>query len=53
MLEVTEPARLGWLRQHECVEKLNMHAILSASAGQEQLLIELLISHAKVSTGGG
>lgn len=50
---MTEPARLGWLRQHECVEKLNMHAILSASAGQEQLLIELLISHAKVSTGGG
>lgn len=40
-----------WLRQHECVEKLNMHAILSASAGQEQLLIELLVSHAKVSTG--
>ncbi|NXQ85529.1 ZMY10 protein, partial [Nyctibius grandis] len=37
-----------WLRQHECVEKLNMHAILSASAGQEQLLIELLVSHAKI-----
>ncbi|POI28744.1 hypothetical protein CIB84_007507, partial [Bambusicola thoracicus] len=37
-----------WLRQHECVEKLNMHAILSASAGQEQLLVELLVSHAKI-----
>ncbi|NXJ14341.1 ZMY10 protein, partial [Odontophorus gujanensis] len=37
-----------WLSQHECVEKLNMHAILSASAGQEQLLTELLVSHAKI-----
>ncbi|NXT29914.1 ZMY10 protein, partial [Syrrhaptes paradoxus] len=37
-----------WLRQHECVEKLNMHAILSASAGQEQLLTELLVTHAKI-----
>ncbi|XP_077040767.1 zinc finger MYND domain-containing protein 10 isoform X3 [Agelaius phoeniceus] len=38
----------GWLRQHEYVEKLNMHGILSASAGQEQLLTELLVSHAKI-----
>ncbi|KFW65625.1 Zinc finger MYND domain-containing protein 10, partial [Pygoscelis adeliae] len=37
-----------WLRQHECVEKLNMHAILSASTGQEQLLTELLVTYAKV-----
>ncbi|NXI49227.1 ZMY10 protein, partial [Chloroceryle aenea] len=37
-----------WLRQHECVEKLNMHAILSASVGQEQLLTELLVSYAKI-----
>ncbi|NXJ51313.1 ZMY10 protein, partial [Spizaetus tyrannus] len=37
-----------WLRQHECVEKLNMHAILSASAGQEQLLTELLVTYAKI-----
>ncbi|NWX24012.1 ZMY10 protein, partial [Aegotheles bennettii] len=37
-----------WLRQHEYVEKLNMHAILSASAGQEQLLTELLVTHAKI-----
>ncbi|NXW88013.1 ZMY10 protein, partial [Alopecoenas beccarii] len=37
-----------WLRQHECVEKLNMHAILSASAGQEQLLTELLVSYTKI-----
>ncbi|KFV90293.1 Zinc finger MYND domain-containing protein 10, partial [Eurypyga helias] len=37
-----------WLRQHECVEKLNMHAILSASSGQEQLLTELLVTYAKI-----
>ncbi|NXC77039.1 ZMY10 protein, partial [Anhinga anhinga] len=37
-----------WLRQHECMEKLNMHAILSASAGQEQLLTELLVTYAKI-----
>lgn len=29
-----------------------MHAILSASAGQEQLLTELLVSYAKVSLLG-
>uniref|UniRef100_A0A8B9D0R7 Zinc finger MYND-type containing 10 n=1 Tax=Anser cygnoides TaxID=8845 RepID=A0A8B9D0R7_ANSCY len=37
-----------WLRQHESVEKLNMHAILSAAAGQEQLLTELLVTHGKI-----
>ncbi|NXX13504.1 ZMY10 protein, partial [Podargus strigoides] len=37
-----------WLRQHECVEKLNMHAILSASMGQEQLLTELLVTYTKI-----
>ncbi|XP_048812956.1 zinc finger MYND domain-containing protein 10 isoform X3 [Lagopus muta] len=46
--ELRDAGGKGWLRQHECVEKLNMHAILSASAGQEQLLIELLVSHAKI-----
>lgn len=29
-----------------------MHGILSASAGQEQLLTELLVTHAKVSLPG-
>ncbi|XP_052534728.1 GATOR complex protein NPRL2 isoform X5 [Tympanuchus pallidicinctus] len=46
--ELRDAGGKGWLRQHEYVEKLNMHAILSASAGQEQLLIELLVSHAKI-----
>ncbi|XP_065407453.1 zinc finger MYND domain-containing protein 10 isoform X2 [Chrysemys picta bellii] len=40
----------GWLRQHEAIEKLNMQAILSASASQEQLLIELLVNYAKIPT---
>ncbi|CAM2117148.1 zinc finger MYND domain-containing protein 10 [Caretta caretta] len=40
----------GWLRQHEAIEKLNIQAILSASAGQEQLLIELLVNYAKIPT---
>lgn len=37
-----------WLRQHEQIEKLNMQAILNASAGHEQLLTELLVNYAKV-----
>ncbi|NWS78122.1 ZMY10 protein, partial [Crotophaga sulcirostris] len=37
-----------WLQQHECVEKLNMLAVLSASAGEEQLLTELLVTCAKI-----
>ncbi|NXK56806.1 ZMY10 protein, partial [Chauna torquata] len=37
-----------WLRQHERVEKLNVHAVLGAAAGREQLLTELLVTYAKV-----
>ncbi|XP_007420737.1 zinc finger MYND domain-containing protein 10 [Python bivittatus] len=40
----------GWLRQHEFIEKLNMQAILNASAGHEQLLTELLVNNAKIPT---
>ncbi|NXS64318.1 ZMY10 protein, partial [Brachypteracias leptosomus] len=46
--ELRDTGGQGWLRQHECVEKLNMHAILSASTGQEQLLTELLVSYGKI-----
>ncbi|NXP54183.1 ZMY10 protein, partial [Heliornis fulica] len=46
--ELRDAGGQRWLRQHECMEKLNMHAILSASAGQEQLLTELLVTHAKI-----
>ncbi|XP_077182064.1 zinc finger MYND domain-containing protein 10 isoform X2 [Paroedura picta] len=40
----------GWFRQHEYIEKLNMQALLSASAGHEQLLTELLVNYAKIPT---
>nr|XP_025961153.1 zinc finger MYND domain-containing protein 10 isoform X2 [Dromaius novaehollandiae] len=46
--ELRDTGGQGWLRQHESVEKLNMHAILSAAAGREQLLTELLVSYAKI-----
>ncbi|KAM3844515.1 zinc finger MYND domain-containing protein 10 [Vipera latastei] len=39
-----------WLRQQEMIEKLNMQAILSASAGHEQILIELLVNNGKIPT---
>ncbi|KAG8128338.1 hypothetical protein E2320_015190 [Naja naja] len=39
-----------WLRQQEMIEKLNMQAILSASAGCEQILIELLVNNGKIPT---
>ncbi|XP_071983852.1 zinc finger MYND domain-containing protein 10 [Engystomops pustulosus] len=38
----------GWLKQHEYLEKLNMQAILEASAGQEEVIKELLVTHGKV-----
>ncbi|NXX99650.1 ZMY10 protein, partial [Centropus bengalensis] len=46
--ELRETGGQRWLQQHESVEKLNMHAILSASVGEEQLLTELLVTYAKI-----
>ncbi|KAM9374724.1 zinc finger MYND domain-containing protein 10 [Phaethornis superciliosus] len=46
--ELRDVGGQGWLWQHEYVEKLNMHSILSASAGQEQFLVELLVTYAKI-----
>ncbi|XP_053544976.1 zinc finger MYND domain-containing protein 10 [Bombina bombina] len=40
----------GWFKQHEYIEKLNMQAILNASAGQEEIVKELLVSHGKIPT---
>ncbi|KAM4021581.1 zinc finger MYND domain-containing protein 10 isoform 2-T2 [Anomaloglossus baeobatrachus] len=40
----------GWLKQHEYIEKLNMQAILNASAGQEEMIKDLLVTHGKVSS---
>ncbi|KAG8436162.1 hypothetical protein GDO86_007314 [Hymenochirus boettgeri] len=39
----------GWFKQHEYIEKLNMQAILNASAGQEEMIKDLLVSHGKSS----
>ncbi|XP_051841822.1 zinc finger MYND domain-containing protein 10 [Antechinus flavipes] len=40
----------GWCRQHEQLEKLNMQAILDASACQGEPIQELLVSHSKIPT---
>ncbi|XP_061688818.1 zinc finger MYND domain-containing protein 10 isoform X1 [Syngnathoides biaculeatus] len=39
----------GWFRQHEHIEKLNMQAILSASATLDEYIKEMLVSHGKIS----
>ncbi|XP_077458764.1 zinc finger MYND domain-containing protein 10 [Stigmatopora argus] len=36
-----------WFRQHERIEKLNMQAILSASATLDEYIKEMLVSHGK------
>ncbi|XP_047439498.1 zinc finger MYND domain-containing protein 10 [Mugil cephalus] len=38
-----------WFRQHEYTEKLNMQAILNASAMQDEFVKELLVSYGKIS----
>lgn len=37
-----------WFRQHEYIEKLNMQAILNASAMHDEFVKELLVSYGKV-----
>lgn len=39
-----------WFRQHEYIEKLNMQAILNASANQEEFIKDLLVSLGKIPT---
>ncbi|KAL2090946.1 hypothetical protein ACEWY4_013209 [Coilia grayii] len=39
-----------WFRQHEYIEKLNMQAILNASATQEEFVQELFVSSGKIPT---
>ncbi|XP_051558329.1 zinc finger MYND domain-containing protein 10 isoform X1 [Myxocyprinus asiaticus] len=39
-----------WFRQHEFIEKLNMQAILNASANQEEFIKDLFISLGKIPT---
>lgn len=38
-----------WFRQHEYIEKLNMQAILNASAVHDEFVKDLLVSYGKVS----
>ncbi|XP_035518068.1 zinc finger MYND domain-containing protein 10 isoform X2 [Morone saxatilis] len=37
-----------WFRQHEYIEKLNMQAILNASAAHDEFVKELLVSYGKI-----
>ncbi|XP_042569845.1 zinc finger MYND domain-containing protein 10 [Cyprinus carpio] len=39
-----------WFRQHEYIEKLNMQAILNASANQEEFIKDLFVSLGKIPT---
>ncbi|XP_030634318.1 zinc finger MYND domain-containing protein 10 [Chanos chanos] len=39
-----------WSRQHEYIEKLNMQAILNASANQDEFVKELFVSLGKIPT---
>ncbi|KAK1332660.1 hypothetical protein QTO34_007343 [Cnephaeus nilssonii] len=40
----------GWNQQHESLEKLNMQAILDATASQGEPIQELLVTHGKIPT---
>ncbi|KAK2501298.1 hypothetical protein MC885_020966 [Smutsia gigantea] len=40
----------GWNQQHESLEKLNMQAVLDATAGQDEPIQELLVTHGKIPT---
>ena len=37
-----------WMRQHEYLEKLNIQAVLHASANEDEYIKELFIQHQKV-----
>uniref|UniRef100_A0A3B5M9B7 Zinc finger MYND domain-containing protein 10 n=1 Tax=Xiphophorus couchianus TaxID=32473 RepID=A0A3B5M9B7_9TELE len=43
-----EVGSVRWFRQHEFIEKLNMQAILSASAMHDEFVKELLVSFGKI-----
>ncbi|XP_056130842.1 zinc finger MYND domain-containing protein 10 [Lampris incognitus] len=49
-LSVREVGSQRWFKQHEYIEKLNMQAILDASATHDEFIKELLVSHGKIST---
>ncbi|KAG7244715.1 hypothetical protein INR49_029734 [Caranx melampygus] len=45
---VREVGSARWFRQHEYIEKLNMQAILNASAMHDEFVKELLVSYGKI-----
>nr|KAF6336030.1 zinc finger MYND-type containing 10 [Pipistrellus kuhlii] len=45
-----EMGSAGWNQQHENLEKLNMQAILDATASQGEPIQQLLVTHGKVPT---
>ncbi|KAB0378698.1 zinc finger MYND domain-containing protein 10 [Muntiacus reevesi] len=49
-LELRDMGSRGWNQQHENLEKLNMQAILDATAGQGEPIQELLVTHGKIPT---
>ncbi|XP_075430303.1 zinc finger MYND domain-containing protein 10 [Ascaphus truei] len=49
-LPLRDTGSSGWFKQHEYIEKLNITAILNASAGQEEIIKELLVTHGKIPT---
>ncbi|XP_066522295.1 zinc finger MYND domain-containing protein 10 [Hoplias malabaricus] len=49
-IPLREVGSTKWFRQHEYIEKLNMQAILSASANQEEFIKDLFVSLGKIPT---
>ncbi|XP_034023559.1 zinc finger MYND domain-containing protein 10 isoform X2 [Thalassophryne amazonica] len=49
MFSLKEVGSTRWFKQHEYIEKLNMQAILNASAAHNEFVKELLVSHGKDS----
>nr|XP_020771458.1 zinc finger MYND domain-containing protein 10 isoform X1 [Odocoileus virginianus texanus] len=49
-LQLRDVGSRGWNQQHENLEKLNMQAILDATAGQGEPIQELLVTHGKIPT---
>ncbi|XP_072025986.1 zinc finger MYND domain-containing protein 10-like [Amphiura filiformis] len=37
-----------WMKQHEYLEKLNMQAVLNASANEDEFIKEMLVTHEKI-----
>ncbi|KAM4613699.1 zinc finger MYND domain-containing protein 10 [Polymixia lowei] len=50
MFSLKEMGSQRWFRQHEYIEKLNMQAILNASATHDEYIKEHLVSHGKIPT---